>query len=483
MAPQETQPRERPVIVNTLADRYASIETLNIFSPEHKIIAGRDLWIVVMQAQHDLGGDIPQSHIDDYIQVKNNVNLESIRQRELQLKHDENARIEEFNALAGHQDVHRGQTSRDQSDNVEQMENRNGMCVVRDRAVATLARFARLALENAALVYAGRTHLVAAQSNLIGKLFSDAGEELLVGFDRLETLIDKYPLRGIKGAMGTQTDMLQYFNGDAGKVEALENRVAESLGFKHILRSVGQIYPRSLDFEVVTALYEIVCGPASLAWTMRQMASREEYTEGFKEGQVGSSAMPHKMNMRTAERIKGLKNILAGHVTMAMMVAGEQLYGGDVSDSSTRRILLPDAFFATDGIFQSMLTVLDEGGFFPAVINAELERYLPFLTTTRLLTAALKHGVGRETAHRVIKKHAVAVALEMRKGQNENNLLERLAKDQELGLTREQLDEALANPIEFVGTAPQQILDVVARINTIVAKYPEAAAYMPEDIL
>ena len=402
----------------------------------------------------------------------------------MELRHDEKARLEEFNALAGYELAHLGMTSRDQSDNIEQMQIRNGLVIIRDRTVATLSRFARSALKNSELVYAGRTHLAPAQPSLIGKLFSDAGEELLLGFDRLEELIEKYPLRGLKGAMGTQTDQLQLFNGDIDKVEALEKRIARFLGFKNVLGSVGQIYPRSLDFEVVSTLYQLISGPRSLAFTLRLMAEKEQFTEGFKKGQVGSSAMPHKMNTRTLERVEGLSRVLKGYLAMAESVTGEQFYGGDVSDSSTRRVFIPDSFFATDGLFQSLLTVLDEGDFYPAVINAELKKYLPFLTTTRLLMAAVKNGVGRETAHEAIRDHSVAVALKMREeGQGDNDLLDRLSKDPRINMTREQLDKAIANPAEFVGNAPAQIAEFAKRVEGIVEKYPEAASYIPEPIL
>lgn len=485
--PKSTQDQariERPAIQNVLAERYASTPILALFSEENKVRLERGLWITVMQAQRDLGLNIPQSHIDDYKKVQGKVDLSSIRKRELKLRHDEKARLEEFNALAGHENIHEGLTSRDMSDNIEQAQIRGGLNIIRDRSVATLARFAKLALKHDTLVYAGRSHFTPAQPSLIGKLFSDSGEELLRGFNKIETLIDTYPLRGIKGAMGTQTDQLQLFNGDIKKVDEIEQKVAKFLGFKYVLGSVGQIYPRSLDFEYVAVLYELISGPASLADTLRLMAGNEEFTEGFKEGQVGSSAMPHKMNSRTLERIEALKDILDGHLTMAKNVAGRQRFGGDVSDSATRRVFIPDSFFTTDGIFQSMLTVLDEGGFYPEVIKRELEKYLPFLTTTRLLMAAVKKGVGRETAHNAIKKHAVNVALRMReKGGQENNLIDLLSNDSSLGLTKKELKEAISSPIEFVGNAPQQIVDFASKVEEITKKYPEAATYVPEEIL
>ena len=220
-----------------------------------------------------------------------------------------------------------------------------------------------------------------------------------------------------------------------------------------MLTSVGQVYPRSLDFDVVSALVQLVAGPSNLATTIRLMAGNELVTEGFQEGQVGSSAMPHKMNTRSCERVNGLAVVTRGYLSMIGELAGDQWNEGDVSDSVVRRVALPDAFFAADGLFQTFLTVLDEFGAFPAVIQRELDRYLPFLSTTKVLMAAVRNGVGREAAHEAIKEAAVGTALDMRRGQADNDVFARLAADPRLGLTAEQLGTLVADPITFTGAA------------------------------
>ena len=213
------------------------------------------------------------------------------------------------------------------------------------------------------------------------------------------------------------------------------------------------------------------------------MAGLELVTEGFVEGQVGSSAMPHKMNTRSCERVNGLAVVLRGHLSMVSELAGDQWNEGDVSCSVVRRVALPDAFFAADGLFQTFLTVLDEFGAFPAVIQRELDRYLPFLATTKVLMAAVRAGVGRESAHEAIKEHAVAVALEMRQGRTDNDLFDRLAADPRLGLDRAAIDALVRDPIEFTGAARSQTAAVVRRVEQVVARYPDAAAYTPGSIL
>ncbi len=472
------------MIPNVLAARYASPELVRLWSPEHKVVLERELWIAVLRAQRDLGIEVPEGAIEGYEQAVDQVDLASIAARERITRHDVKARIEEFNALAGHEQIHKGLTSRDLTENVEQLQIRLSLDHMRDRTVAVLARLARRATEHAELVLTGRTHNVAAQATTLGKRFATAADELLVAHLRLEELRARYPLRGIKGPVGTAQDMLDLFDGDAEKLTELEGQVALHLGFGETFDSVGQVYPRSLDLDVLSALVQLAAAPSSLAQTIRLMAGHELATEGFAPGQVGSSAMPHKMNTRSAERINGLAVVLRGNLSMVAELAGAQWNEGDVSDSVVRRVALPDAFFALDGLYETALTVLDEFGAYPAVIARELDRHLPFLATTAVLTAAVRAGVGRETAHAAIKEHAVAAALAMREqGQAENDLLARLAADERLALPPGTLDRLLDDPLAFTGAATAQVARVAARVAVLVEAHPAAAAYAPGAIL
>ncbi|WP_296138064.1 adenylosuccinate lyase [uncultured Tessaracoccus sp.] len=474
-------------VPNVLATRYASREMRAIWAPEEKIVAERRLWLAVLRAQRDLGvdfgGDDPDAVIADYERVVDDVDLASIDARERVTRHDVKARIEEFNALAGHEHVHKGMTSRDLTENIEQYQVLRSLRLVRGRVLATLAQLARLAAEHRSQALTGRSHNVAAQITTLGKRFATAADELLVALARLDALIERYPARGIKGPVGTAQDMLDLLGGDRERLAQLEARVADELGFAHVLTSTGQVYPRSLDYDVVTALAQIAAAPSNVATTIRLMAGIELVTEGFKEGQVGSSAMPHKMNTRSCERVNGLAVILRGHVSMVGELAGDQWNEGDVSCSVVRRVALPDAFFALDGLFETFLTVLADFGAFPAVIEAELERYLPFLTTTKVLMAAVRKGVGREHAHEAIKEHAVQVALEMRGGLRTNDLLDRLAADERIPLTRDELGALVTRPLDLAGTAETQVDDVVGRVEALVAEDPDAAAYRPGAVL
>ncbi|MBV8542205.1 MAG: adenylosuccinate lyase [Pseudonocardiales bacterium] len=471
------------VIPDVLAARYASGELVQLWSPERKVVLERELWLAVLRAQADLGVRVDKQALDDYQRVVGTVDLESIAARERVSRHDVTARIEEFNALAGHQEVHQGLTSRDITENVEQLQVRRSLEHVRDRCVALLARLAGRAAEYAELVMVGRSHNVAAQATTLGKRFASAADELLVAFTRLEELLVRYPLRGVKGPMGTAQDTLDLLGGDPSALAALERRVAEHLGFGRVLTSVGQVYPRSLDHEVLSTLVQLAAAPSSLATTIRLMAGHELVTEGFQAGQVGSSAMPHKMNTRSCERVHGLTVVLRGYTSMVAELSGSQWNEGDVSDSVVRRVALPDAFFAFDGLVETFLTVLDELGAYPAVIERELKRYAPFLATTKVLLAAVRAGMGRESAHAVIREHAVAVALAMREKGAGNDLLDRLANDDRLPLDRADLDALLPDRLPFTGAAAEQVAAVIATVATVVARHPEAAAYRPGTIV
>ena len=466
--------------MSVLSQRYASQAMRDIWSPEAKIIAERKLWIAVMRAQSGLGHAIAASVISDYEKVINKVDLASIDAREKSLRHDVKARIEEFNSLAGHEAIHAGMTSRDLTENIESWQVRTSLLLVRDQVVALLAALGVRATEFAAQPIAGRSHNVPAQITTLGKRFASSAEELLFAYERLESLISRYPMRGIKGPVGTAQDSVDLL-GSADSHYKLESSIAKELGFAAILDSTGQIYPRSFDFDVVTTLVQLAASPSSLATSIRLMAGAELVTEGFKAGQVGSSAMPHKMNTRSCERVNGLAIVLRGYASMVGELSGDQWNEGDVSCSVVRRVALPDAFYAFDGLIETMLTVLSEFGAFPEVINNEIERYLPFLATTKMLMAAVKAGVGREVAHEVIKEHAVKAALDIRVGKP-NTMIDSIAEDSRIPLDKSALLALLAKPLEFTGDALGQVKRVVGRIDAITAAHPEASKYRPGSI-
>lgn len=470
-------------IPNVLAQRYASPAMRNLWSATGKVIMEREFWIAVMKAQQELGIKIAESEIRASEKVKGIVDLESIRLREEVTKHDVKARLEEFAEKAGHQHAHKGMTSRDLTENVEQLQVHRSLSIILEKGIAALLALADKAEEYKKLPLTARSHNVPAQLTTLGKRMANWGEELERALDSLSRLCATYPYRGLKGAVGTRLDQVTLL-GDAKKAEKLDKKVMEHLGAPANWESVGQVYPRSLDFEVVSLLVRLAAAPASFAKTLRIMAGHELLGEGFAKGQTGSSAMPHKMNSRSCERINGFHAILNGHLGMVSALSGDQWNEGDVSCSVVRRVALPDAFFAMDGLIDTLLTVLSQMEVFPNMIRAESKRYLPFLLSTTFMMEAVKAGAGREDAHAAIKEHAVATVKDLRTGKiKENDLPSRLAKDKRVGLKAREIQTLIKQGEMKVGAAETQVDQFVERARSWGERYPDSKNYSPPVIL
>ena len=463
--------------MSTLSDRYASQAMRDIWSRESKVRAERKLWIAVTRFQSK-ALDIPEKSLQDYEKVLDQVDLNSIDNREKKTRHDVKARIDEFNELAGHQYIHLGMTSRDLTENIEAFQIKRALLLIQERTAALLFNLGESAKKYAEQPIVARTHNVPAQLTTLGKRFATFGEELLFAFDRLNNLIERYPLRGIKGPVGTEQDIRDLI-GDEN--EELEKVIAKSLGFTKTLDATSQIYPRSFDLDVVSALLQLAAAPSNLATAVRLMAGAGLATEGFKAGQTGSSAMPHKMNARSSERINGLTAVLSGYLTMVSQISGAQWNEGDVSDSVVRRVALSDAFYALDGIIETALTILNEFGIFEARISAEIESELPFLATTKFLMAAIKNGAKRESAHEAIKELSTKAIIDRQSGKD-SSLIDALAADSRIPLDKPALDLLIANRSEFLGNAEMQTARVIKRIKSAIAPFPNAATYQPAEI-
>jgi adenylosuccinate lyase len=470
-------------IPNVLAERYASEEMQQLWSATGKIILEREFWIAVMHAQRELGLDIDVQEIEKSENMKAEVDLESIRQREQVTKHDVKARLEEFADLSGHQHAHKGMTSRDLTENVEQLQVHRSLSIILEKAIACLYILSQKAEEYKSLALTARSHNVPAQLTTLGKRMANWGEELERSIDGLSRLCATYPYRGIKGAVGTRTDQITLL-GTEEKATKLDELLMVHLGAPSNWQNVGQVYPRSLDFEVISLLVRTAAAPANFATTLRIMAGHELLGEGFAKGQTGSSAMPHKMNSRSCERINGFQSILNGYLTMVSHLAGDQWNEGDVSCSVVRRVALPDAFFAIDGLLDTFLTVLNQMEAFPSVIASEREKYLPFLLTTTMMMEAVKAGTGREDAHAAIKENALATVRDLRSGKiRDNDLVERLARDERIQLKPAQLKQIIKDGEGKIGAAVQQVDQFVKKARSWADKYPEAKEYSPPSIL
>jgi adenylosuccinate lyase len=441
---------------NVLATRYATKEMVAIFDPINKIINERKFWITILKLQQKAGLPITDGDIKAYEKVIERVDLDSIDKREIKTRHDVKARIEEFNSLAGVEKIHIGLTSRDLTENIELIQIKAALELIEHRTLQTLFLLNEKISKYEKTYMVGRSHNVAAQVTTLGKRFASCAEELLFAHTALTELITRLPFRGIKGPVGTSQDALDAMGEDFAQ---LEKSIAEEFNFENTWVSVGQIYPRSVDFEVVSKLLQIASAPSSMATTIRLMAGSGLVSEGFKAGQVGSSAMPHKMNSRSSERINGMMVLLRGYNTMTADLAGDQWNEGDVSCSVVRRVVIPDSFYVLDGLLHTFMTILNEFGVFEESIKNELSEQLPLLATTKILMECVKAGMGREVAHQFIKKHSTSTTA--------GDFFEALAKEKEFPLSLDQLKNLIADPSLFAGKASEQSESVRKKIKKL----------------
>jgi len=455
--------------VSLLGERYASEEMREIWLRKNKVLMERRLWISVMKIQANLGLPISQPVIADYERVLSQVNLESIDEREIQLGHDVKARIEEFNALAGHEQIHLGMTSRDLTENVELVQIKQALNLILFKSRVLLHRLANSAESFAEVLIVARTHNVPAQLTTLGKRFATWAEELELAEANLENLIARLPIRGIHGAVGTNLDLNELI---PDKAIALNEALKVELGFTQQLSAPSQIYPRSLDFEVVASLFQIAASPSTIATNIRLMSGLNLASEGLARGKTGSSAMPHKINPRLSERVNSLASILKGHLTMVADLSGSQWNEGDVSCSALRRVALPDAFYATDAILEIMIQLLENLEFNEVKIQSEVEELLPQVSSSSLLMLAVKKGAGREVAHKAIKQHS-------QNSEVGDDFFKLILGDKTLQITALEIEELKSDLKGLAGDATSQALETSKRIKGRLAEKVELIKFSP----
>jgi adenylosuccinate lyase len=460
--------------MSIVGKRYASSQMQNIWSAETKVLKERELWIAVMRAQTKLGLDISSEVITAYESVKTKIDLGSIERREAELKHDVKARIEEFNALAGHQKIHLGLTSRDVTENIEGWQIKKSLELTLCYSAQLLEELAKKIGGYSDLAIVGRTHNVPAQLTTLGRRFASWSEEFLIALENLETLNTNYQIKGIKGAVGNGTDLKALHGHDWTQIE---QTVSRELGLKKTLIAPTQIYPRTLDFQVISSLFHLAAPIASIATNIRLMAGAGLLSEGRSIGQVGSSAMPHKNNPRLSERVNGLFVLLKGYLTMVVDISGNQWFEGDVSESVVRRVALPDSFYAVDAILRTMKKILSELEVDERAISIELNRELEYVLSSKVLFMAVEKGMGREAAHKFI----LECATESRSTESDT-FFELLAKKRELGLLLGPLEELRLNFYKNLGDASTQAQQVFEQVQSRIPHLAEFLSQSFEEI-
>jgi len=443
--------------VHPLADRYASREMQAIFSPGHRFGLWRRLWLALAEAEQELGLPISQEALNQMRAGLDDLDLEKAAEYERRFRHDVMAHVHLFGDVApeARAIIHLGATSAFIGDNTDLIQHREAMTLIRNRIVRCVEALAAFAREHRALPTLGYTHFQPAQPTTVGKRATLWIQDLLLDLEEMEFRLETLRFRGVRGTTGTQASFLDLFQGDHQKVERLGALVAEKMGFPRSFGVTGQTYPRKVDQALLATLAGVGATASKMGNDLRLLANLREVEEPFEKEQIGSSAMPYKRNPMRAERICALGRHVIILAQDPALTAATQWLERTLDDSANRRVSVPDAYLALDGILVLVENVSRGLGVNPRVIEKNLEEHLQFMATETILMRAVQRGGDRQTLHEAIRGHAMKAAQRMKEGEPAD-LLDRIAGDPAFKMSLEELEE-LVDPHSFVGRAPEQV--------------------------
>ena len=448
-----------------LAERYASDAMLTLWGPQTRHGLWRRLWLALAEAERELGVDIPEAALVEMRAHLDDIDFAAVAAYEKKFRHDVMAHVHAFGdvAPAARGVIHLGATSCFVTDNGDLIQMRRALELLRGRVLVvlrTLSTFAQRWRDEPTLGY---THLQPAQLTTVGKRATLWMQDLVLDLAELDHRLASLPLRGVKGTTGTQASFLELFGGDHAKVRALDSRVCHAMGFAGSIPVSGQTYSRKLDAHVLDVVAGIATSAAKFASDLRMLQSFGEIEEPFEPDQIGSSAMAYKRNPMRAERINSLARFVQSVAGTANPTHSVQYFERTLDDSAIRRLVIPEAFLATDAILVLMENIVGGLEVHPARIRARIAEELPFMATESLLVRAVQAGGDRQQAHEVIRRHSIAAARAMKDEGRPNDLLERLAADPEFPVPSDDL-RAVTDPARFVGRAPRQVDEFLAEV-------------------
>jgi adenylosuccinate lyase len=456
-------PQEQNVYTSPLVERNASREMAELFGARKKFGTWRRLWLELAKAEKNLGLDITQSQIDEMAGHLDDIDFEKAAAYEKKLRHDVMAHIHTFGDVAPKAApiIHLGATSCYVGDNADLIIMRDALQLVAGKLAAVIDLLARFAERYRDLPTLGFTHYQPAQLTTVGKRATLWCQEFVLDLEEVERRIETMPFRGVKGTTGTQASFLELFDGKHAKVKQLDKDVAAAFGFKRLCPVTGQTYPRKIDTMIVNTLALIAQSAHKVCNDLRLLANLKEMEEPFEKTQVGSSAMAYKRNPMRSERVTALARLVLSLSTSPAMTASEQWFERTLDDSANKRVVIPEAFLAVDGILQILLNVFDGLVVYPKVIEAHVMAELPFMATENILMAAVKAGGSRQELHEKIRRHSQAAAGEVKQHGRPNDLIARLQVDD--AFAKLNFDKVL-DPRAYVGRAPQQVDEFVRAV-------------------
>ena len=463
----------KDVYESPLSARYADKEMKYLFSPDMKFRTWRKLWIALAEAERELGLPVTQEQIDELKEHADDINYEVAQEREKVVRHDVMSHVYAYGQqcpkAAGI--IHLGATSCYVGDNTDIIVMTEALKLIRNKIVGVLRVLSRFADEYKELPTLAFTHFHTAQPTTVGKRATLWMQDLLMDLEDVEYQLSKAKLLGSKGTTGTQASFLELFEGDHEKCRELDRKIAEKMGYTACFPVSGQTYSRKLDSQMLSVLSGIAQSAAKFSNDIRLLQHLKEVEEPFEKGQIGSSAMAYKRNPMRSERIASLaRYVIADAVNPAMTMAA-QWFERTLDDSANKRISVPEAFLAVDGILNLYQNVADGLVVYPKVIEQHLRRELPFMATENIMMDAAKRGADRQELHEHIRVHSMEAARVVKEQGGENDLLQRIAGDPIFGVTLEELDQVL-EPRKYVGRAPEQTADFLAQtVAPVLARY------------
>lgn len=456
---------------NPLCRRYAGREMQEIFSDNRKFSTWRRLWVALAESEKELGLGITDEQIGEMKAHINDIDYAVADAREHEVRHDVMAHIYAFGSVCptAKPIIHLGATSCFVGDNTDVILQRDALLRIRGlllNAISVLADFAEKYESLPTLAY---THFQAAQPTTVGKRAALWMQDLMLDLEHLDFAAKNLRLLGCRGTTGTGASFLELFDGDHAKVKALEQKICEKMGFESAYDVSGQTYTRKADYFVLSVLSGIAQSAQKFSGDIRLLSHLKEFDEPFESGQVGSSAMAYKRNPMRSERISSLARLVIAEALNPAMTAGTQWFERTLDDSANRRISIPEAFLATDGILSLYINIIKGVTVYPKVIGKHLKEELPFMATENILMHCVKAGGDRQTLHEAIRKHSVAAGKAIKQDGIDNDLLDRIAADPIFGLDRKQIDDIINNG-DFTGIAAEQTRDYLKKVREMLSE-------------
>lgn len=451
--------------VSPLSERYAGKEMKELFSPLTKFRTWRKLWIALAEAERELGLPITEEQIDELKAFKDEINFEDAKAREKEVRHDVMSHVYAYGLQcpAAKGIIHLGATSCYVGDNTDIILMSEGLKLIRRKLISVIASLSDFAKKYAALPTLAYTHYQAAQPTTVGKRATLWINELLLDLEDLDYVLSTLKLLGSKGTTGTQASFLELFEGDHKKCKELDNKIAEKMGFTACYAVSGQTYSRKVDTRVLNVLSGIAQSAHKFSNDIRLLQHMKQVEEPFEKHQIGSSAMAYKRNPMRSERMAALSNYVIVNNTNPAITAATQWFERTLDDSANKRLSVPEAFLATDGILELYNNIADGLVVYPKVIEAQLMAELPFMATENILMDAVKAGGDRQELHERIRTHSMAAAKTVKEEGKPNDLLHRIAEDSAFNISEEEISKII-KPENFTGRAEQQTLDFISEV-------------------